>query len=700
MRRTLALLVLLPVLAGCSRERSATIEIPKGPVIIVSIDTLRADRLPAWGYRNVETPAIDRLARAGIVFENAWSHVPLTLPSHVSALTGRLPWEHGVRNNIGYRYDPASAPSVVEALRGAGFSTGGAVSAYVLRGDTGISHGFDAWDDRIASQPGAAQGRLQRPGAETSRSALEWIGSQGSRPFFFFLHLFEPHAPYEAPEPFRSRWSDPYDAEIAAVDSVLGDFLDELEQKGIYDRATIILMSDHGEGLGDHGEAEHGVFLYREAIHVPLIVKLPDGLRGGTRVERNVQIADVAATVAQVAGITFPSSGRSLLATEVPERAIYAETWYPRIHLGWSELRSLVSGSHHYIEAPSPELYDMAIDPDEKNNVLMNNRRVFAALRTELESIPKELTAPAEVDSEEAAKLAALGYIGTARDRSDGPLPDPKDGIADLDRMKQAFAAAGSGDVAGAIAMLETLLSGNPRLTDAWNKLGSLHEIRGDYEAAIAAYKSAASNEPSLAAEYSLSIAANLYRLEKHDEALAHLELARPLNPSGALLLESRIALARGDVATAEAKARTVAADSTHGIAGKVLLAEVLTAKGSFDEAMRVAAEVDAEARRRGLPPVDNLNFILGDLHARRGDIAKAEAHFLAEIGAYPAKRQTYANLALLYMLAGRTADARRTIEEMTRANPSADTYRFAAHTMETLGDADAAARWRARASE
>lgn len=694
LRLVLSLAATLALLVSCSAERSTSLELPRAPIILISIDTLRADRLSPWGYEGTDTPAIERLASDGIVFEHAWSHVPLTLPSHVSTFTGRLPHEHGVRNNIGYQYDPAVAPSVVEALRTAGYDTGGAVSAYVLRGATGIAHGFDFWDDRITSRPGEAQGRVQRPGAETVDAALQWLDGREDDRFFLFLHLFEPHAPYEAPEPFRSRTADPYDAEIATVDAVVQSFLQSLDAKGLYDRSTIIVMSDHGEGLGDHGEAEHGVFLYREAIHVPLIVKLPQGLRRGTRIADNVQLSDVAATMAQLAGLEFESGGSSLLDRIPADRAIYSETFYPRIHLGWSELRSLVSASDHFIEAPQPELYDMTEDPAERKNVLAEKRRIFFALREQLEAIPKELTAPAAVSSEEAAKLAALGYIGTTRDTSEGPLPDPKERIGELEQMKLAFAASAQGNNARAIELLEALLDRNPRFSDAWNKLGTIRESEGDYAGAIEAFTEAARNEPSLAGEYALSIAANLYRIERFDEALQHLEVAQKMNPSGALLLAGRIDLARNDLAEAERKARASSRDRTHDLQGRVLLAEVLTRMGRLDEAMTVATTTANDARSRGVGVVDNLNFVLGDLWARRGELERAERHFRVEIAAFPHKTQTYANLALLYSVAGRTQDAREVIEEMVRANPRARP--FAAKTMETLGDVPAAERWRA----
>lgn len=682
---------------SCAPRKEAALEFPKGPIVLISIDTLRADRLGAWGHQPARTPNIDALAREGLVYENAWSHVPLTLPSHASMFTGRLPWEHGVRNNIGYQFDGSTHRSIVRSLSESGFRTGGAISAYVLRAGTGIADGFDFYEDAISSVGGQAQGRLSRPGGATAALAADWAASQGSNPFFLFLHIFEPHAPYDAPEPYRSSVSDPYDAEVAAADAIVGEFIERLRKQGQYENATIILVSDHGEGLGDHGEDEHGIFLYREAIHVPLIIRLPRGVNGGQRVKTNVQLADLAPTIASIAGIPFEATGKSLLAKIEDDRRIYSETFYPRIHLGWSELRSLVSGGFHYIEAPKPELYDMQADPRETRNVLSDNRRVYAALRTELESIDRALAPPSAIDPEQAARLAALGYIGTPRNTSGGNLPDPKDRIGDIARMKRAAAAGAAGKTGEAIQILQGLLQENPGLTDGWNLLGNYLDESGRHTEAVEAYKRAATAEPSLASEYALSIASALYRAERFDEALSHAEVARASDPTGALLLQGRIRLAMRDLPQAERAARTVAGSSTHGLQGQVLLAEVLTASGNLDEALRVIQAAKAEADRRAVAPVDAMSFVLGDLWARRGEVELAERYFREEIAAFPRKRQPYANLALLYMAAGRATDARRTMEDMVRANPSRETVARAEETMRTLGDVQAADGWRRR---
>src|SRR6476469_2773084 len=289
-RRFVALLIAL-VAAGCNR--SSADRFSNAPVILFSIDTLRADHLSSYGAKLVETPAIDRLAADGIVYENAYSHVPLTFPSHVTMLTGLLPFDNGVRSNIGYTLDPNAHATLPRLLAAHGYATGGAVSAYVLRGETGLASIFDFYDDSMEVWESATLGALQRHGDETVRVAENWLDGVHDKPFFLFLHLFEPHSPYEPVEPFRSKYTNPYDGEIATADAIVGRFLADLDRRGLYDKALIILAGDHGEGLGDHGESEHGVLLYREVLHVPLIVKLPGGKLARRRVAAPAQLIDI-----------------------------------------------------------------------------------------------------------------------------------------------------------------------------------------------------------------------------------------------------------------------------------------------------------------------------------------------------------------------------------------------------------------------
>ena len=354
---------------ACTREKRseglAGAVFPNAPVILISIDTLRSDHLPAYGYKGVETPNLDRFRKDAILFEQAFSHCPLTFPSHITMLTGLLPAGNGVRDNIGFHFDAAAQPTLPGVLKSKGYRTGAAVSSYVLRGKTGLGAAFDFYDDAVEVRPGSAQGSLQRSGTETAAIARRWIEQNPNEPFLFMLHLFEPHAPYTPPPPFAGRYPLAYDGEIAATDQIVGELLDALRTSGIYEKAIVIILSDHGEGLMDHGEQEHGIFLYREAIQVPLLLKLPGSRDGGKSIPEPVGLVDLFPTIARLVDAPVPSglAGSSLLETPAKPRAIFSETIYPRLHLGWSELRSLVGGGHHFIEAPRAELYDLKADP-------------------------------------------------------------------------------------------------------------------------------------------------------------------------------------------------------------------------------------------------------------------------------------------------------------------------------------------------
>jgi tetratricopeptide (TPR) repeat protein len=697
---TFTLAVVL-TMSGCSRGPES---IPRDgtsgtPVIIISIDTLRADHLPAYGYDKGQTPAIDALRRDSILFGNAYSHCPMTLPSHVSLLTGQLPFEHGVRNNLGYAVDTTKMLTLPAALKAKGYSTGAAVSAYVLRGSTGLGQVFEWYDDELAVRSNASVGELSRPGNVTVSRSTQWIDTQGDRPFFFMLHLFEPHAPYDPPEPFRSNVASAYDGEIATADSFVGTFIEHLKQRGIYDRALIILLSDHGEGLGDHGEDEHGVFVYREAIHVPLLIKLPKQTRAGERVDAPVQLVDIFPTVAGLTGAQLPTgaNGISIVGEISPDRSIYSESLMPRLHFGWSELRSLVNRHHHFIEAPRPELYDFVADPRETKSVIEEQRRVYAAMRKTLEPMNAAVTAPGAISSEEAAKLAALGYVGTVREAS-GELPDPKDRIGDLTRMKEASQLERSGDINGALKTYRKLLDENPRFTDAWLRLAILHENRGELKPAIEAYKKAIESAPSLAPGFALSIGALQLRLRDFGAAEEHARLALSRSPGGAHLLLGRIALAKGDTSSAETEARAAMEDSIRRRDGAVLLARALAAKGRLNEALQTLDRVREEVRTSGLGPVQELERIRGDLLARAERFAEAETALREAIQQFPDDNEAYTTLAILFVTQGRVKEAEGVLELLVRRKPTKATAILAASTWDVVENPEAAARWRSLA--
>ena len=699
-------LALAVLLGGCRAERTSVERLPSEgpPIVLISIDTLRSDHLPAYGYSAIETPAIERLRRDGLVFEDVWSQSPLTLPSHASIFTGLLPPTHGVRNNIGYRLDAAAHPTLARVLRRRGYATGAFVSSWVLRSATGIGDAFDVFDDAIDRPPDSqAASQVQRSGTETASRALAWAEPVRVRPFFLFVHLYEPHAPYQPPEPYRSRYALAYDGEIAAADAVVGDLLRRLDEWGLYDRSAVIVLSDHGEGLMDHGEQEHGILLYREALQVPLIMKLPGSLRRGERVAGPVRLADVFPTVAALAGAAPPSSegGRDLLRAGVASAPVYSETFYPRIHLGWSELRSLADGRHHYIDGPEPELYDLRADAGETKNLYPGKAEPARELKRRLNGIPEAFQAPATADAEEVRKLAALGYLSanspTAASRS---LPSPMRRLPVLEEVRRAFGLASRGDRRGAIAAFRALLAGDPDLFDARYKLALILEEDGQLREAADAFREAIRSSPAMAADAALPLARVSFALGELDAAKAHAELALEDAPADAGEILARVAMARGALDQAQTLAADVRGTPIFDARGAVLRADIHLRRNQPQEALTVLdaalAKLDPPARAR----IADAQYLRGDALARLNRPAEAEAAFREEIRGFPKNADAYSRLAVLYAVEHRRVrDVRALLEEMHAANPGPATAELAAKTLESLGDVREAAAWRRRAA-
>lgn len=694
---TLMLVLALSLLASCRREQATTASSggrPRANVFIISIDTLRADHLRLYGYQPGQTPNIDALARDGVLFQNAYSHCPLTLPSHVSLLTGRLPADSGVRDNVGYVLSPDTR-SVPNLLKAEGYATGAAVSAYVLRGSTGMSQGFDFYEGDFGTKGGESLGEVQRKGEQTSAIALRWIEAHRASPSFFFLHLYEPHTPYDPPEPYKGRFASPYDGEIAAADAVVGQFLGELRRLGLYDDSLIILVSDHGEGLMDHGEAEHGVFLYREDLHVPLIMKLPRSESRGSSSAVPVQLIDVAPTILDVLGLKADPamhglSLRSVLADKgIGSREIFSETIYPRVHLGSSELRSLIGDRYHFIDAPRPELYDIEADRGEKANVLLANRRVYAEMKRKMAPFVVAPARPGKVTEEEAASMKALGYISSASDPG-GELPDPKDHIEELELLKNAGAAQKSGHPEEAVRILEKAVASNTRLADGWFMLGQAQEELGRDAEAVNSYRKAITLAPSITSEVSLSLARIYLKNGELEQAAGHARLGQKASPGVAHLILGRVAFARKDLAEAKTEAEAAARESSSRSGGLVLQAQILTAEGQNDAALQVLAGIRSDPSDK---PVALLHFARADALARAGRTADAEREFKEEIRLFPRELESYANLAALYWFGGAQTKARALLEEMVRANPGPDTRRFAADTLAGFGGGKGSAR-------
>src|SRR5262245_18623510 len=365
-------------LAGVRRFRPAR---PRN-LLLVSLDTVRADRLGCYHYAAAQTPNIDALAAGGLRFEQATTVVPLTLPAHSSLMTGTFPGWHGVRDNGGF-YLEDDQLTLAEILRERGFRTGGFVGAFVLDRRWGIAQGFDRYFDDFDLDrfPSAAgMDMIQRPGSEVVDRALEWLQTDRQQPFFAWVHLYDAHTPYEAPEPFRSRFpptrDGAYDAEIASADAQIGRLVDALRADGRLADTLVIVVADHGEMLGEHGELTHGFFIYEAATRIPLIVSGP-GVPARV-VADQVLIVDVMPTALALVGIKVPDQvqGTNLMPLARGEHlglVAHSESWYPRYHYGWSELRSIQDERFKMIRAPRPELYDLATDPREEQDRATEN---------------------------------------------------------------------------------------------------------------------------------------------------------------------------------------------------------------------------------------------------------------------------------------------------------------------------------------
>jgi len=689
-------------LAGCGG--GAPPEFPNAPVILISIDTLRADRLPAYGYTRVRAPFLDRFQRDAWIFENAYSPCPLTLPAHTTMLTGLLPPEHGVRNNAGFVFDGKAHKSLPLLLKERGYATGAAVSSYVLRYGTGLGQLFDYYEDSIGMVPGVETVRYRRLGDKTAAFADSWIEKHAREPFFFFFHIYEPHLPYDPPEPFRSLYGVTYDAEVATSDAIVGAFLEDLKRLGVYDRAVVIVLSDHGEGLGDHGEEQHGIFVYREAIRVPLLLKLPGGLGAGTRVTAAVQLSDVAPTITAVLGLPAPNgvTGGSLLDAGKPgaaERVVYGETLFPRLNLGWSELLCAIDGRYHYIQGPRPELYDMVADPAELRDLIRSSPTVAGRLAEELQRFPRSDAKPTAVDDRTLQRLAALGYIGGLRDGGgQRDLPNPADNLRYLARMQEGWRLAEAGKFRQAIEALRSIVNENPGMVDAWVKLGDLYaEVANDDESA-AAYRQALGRSGVFLPDTAVRLANAELRRRRFEEADRLARLALVDIPAKAHETLAHIALARGDLATAEAEARAAAGSHNPQPSAILVMAEVRLREGRFAEALEVVDRARACAREVHLSSVYNLENLRGDALGRLNRVDGAEEAFRAEIAAFPAHSQAYANLAVIRFLKGDRPGVVRLMNEMVAANPSRRAVLLAASTFAALGAKGEATAWRRRA--
>jgi len=471
---------------------------PLGDVFLITIDTLRSDHVGCYGYQWIQTPTIDQLAKQGIRFAQAFTPSPITNTSHASILTGLLPSSHGV-SDFGVPLT-ADHSTLAELLEKRGYQTAAFIGSIILDSKTlapGLDRGFEFYDNfPEKTETKSRWGRLERRGMDVVQRAETWLDGHRTGPHFVWVHLYDPHDPYEPPPPYSERYKDHlYDGEIAFADSALGRFLNYLKEQHWYEGALIIVVGDHGEGLGEHGEDTHGIFLYDSTTHVPLIVKLPNEQEAGKVVEEQARTTDILPTILELLGIPAPESldGTSLksalLGTEAPSRTVLGETDYP-LRFGWAPLRSVRKDAFKFIEAPRPELYDLRSDPGEIRNAYVPWDSTVQKLRKELAKLSAKAAgkpSAAAVAPSTTDELRALGYLSTADARSstDVPepslLPDPKDKVEEQNLLHVAMMASEDGQTAKARTALEKLLRLDNRSEIGLSQLGRLEMESENY---------------------------------------------------------------------------------------------------------------------------------------------------------------------------------------------------------------------------
>jgi arylsulfatase A-like enzyme/predicted Zn-dependent protease len=689
LKKTFAAAAAVLVLAGVAaylllRPRPANFARLRGgrdfSVILITVDTLRADKIGCYGNARVRTPVMDDFAAHGVRFEKCIAQTPLTLPSHTTIMTGTLPVYHGVRDNGGFVVPPELV-TMAEAYKAKGYATAAFVAAYVLDSRWGLNQGFDTYFDKfdLGRYEKIALGEIQRPANEVIDQALGWLEKNKDGKFFAWIHLYDPHTPYAPPEPFRSEYPHPYLGEIAYTDSQLARLWDYLGRNGLRDRLFLVFAADHGESLGEHRENSHGFFVYQAALHVPLIFVTPfAGLQGVTSPE-TVALADIMPTVLEMTGTPVPDrvQGRSLVPSffrpgAAAGRLAYAETFYPRYHFGWSDLRSVQDGRYKLILAPVPELYDLEKDPEESKNLVYLEKEVFADLSARAEALTAEAGRDAlevdisKVDEETREKLAALGYVGSFMDpaKLEGKrLADPKDKISVFNRLTKAREDGLSGSPEEGIRAIQSIIAEDPAISDAHFALGNIFFKSRRFEEALDAFQRSLDLKPD--DSFAVINIANCYQaLGRAEEAerfvLDH--IARGFDDPQLFFLLGNIRVRLKDTDGAIAYFERCLAANPQSASAHNAIAAVCLNNDRLDE-----AETHLKAASELMPTLTGLRYNQAQLLEKRGRLAEAAESYLAEIGDSPKNFRALFNLSRVYRLMGREDDEfaalKRTIE-------------------------------------
>lgn len=659
-------------------------------VLLITIDTLRADHLGCYGFKEIATPNIDALAAGGIRFADATAHVPLTLPSHTSIHTGNFPAYHGVHDNGGF-YVPKTQITMAKLFKQNGFATGAFVGAYVLDHIWGLNQGFDTYFDNFdltkqtSKGEGISLGGIERKADDVYDNATNWLDHHGKERFFLWTHFYDPHSPYEPPKEWADRYPGrPYVGEIAYTDSVVGKLISYLEAHGLRDRTIILLTGDHGESLGEHGEATHAFFVYDATLHIPMILNMPKQELGTKVVLQQARSIDIAPTLLQLAGLSVPESiqGRSLLhlifdtdpAAVAAALPSYAECFYPQFHFGWSRLLSLRNGEYKFIDTPRPELYDLKKDPHELDNIYDSHKDVAASMKSQLQAIENTKSVgatmtPGAVDDETHEKLAALGYVGAFAGPIEGDpmkLPDPKDKIELFNAMSAARADSINGKSEEAISRFKEILQLDPKIVDAHFMLGNEYYKKDDYDAALKEFVKTLELKPDY--DFAMINLANTYeKLGKIDEALAGFDFFLKKNPENSQVLHriGELYLSENNPQKAmDYFQRAFALDRDKGWIQNSIGVVYLQLKqpDKAEESFHKALVMD--------PKTKMAHFNLAQLYESKKQPQEAEQEYLAELEVSPKNFKAEFNLGRMYLEQDRITDGIAWLKKVTEDAP------------------------------
>jgi len=675
------LLVLLApgLFASCSRPRPALRN-----VVLISIDTLRADHVSAYGFPRKATPNIDAVARDGVLFKNVRTPVPMTLPAHVSMLTGTLPPTHGLRDNLLSRL-PEGTQTLATRLKARGFATGAVVSTFVLDRRFGTSQGFDSYDDRFDAVHKIGD-LSERKGDEAARHATEWLDQHKDRPFFLFLHLYDPHDPYEPPEPFASQWKgDPYAGEVAFADHCVGQVTAKLHQLGLDDSTLLVITGDHGEMLGEHGEQNHGFFIYEGALRVPLVLRVPGAQGAPRQLDLPVSLIDIVPTVLSLAGAEVPKEVQGVdLSPWIAgqgagggARSLYAETVTPTRYYGASSLLAIIADGWKYIETTRPELYDLRNDPAEAVNLFARERaradalgRTLAAVLAAAGRAPGPAPQSAALDEEARQRLAALGYLGRGGDTSsqgfDRSKEDPKDLIGFFRQDQRLNKLVEEKKYTEARTLCDDMLRQRPGFADCHLQMSKIAAAEGNLDAARTAAAKAVAVGPKNARAH-LQLAALLRERGDLDGAIAHFREALALDPSAP---DTRTWLGRalaekGQLDEAARLLGPGAVGAPESALAATQLGYVLAKQGKRAEAIA--------SYRRALaldPGSAEAHAYLGSALASEGQWDEAITHFEIALKVRPENAELHDWLGMALREKGRTEEALAHFREAVRLGP------------------------------